>query len=85
MYNEINEFTASVPKNMIRRLEEWPNAQPRYGGVRVHDEFVHINLTFNCKSERLVVYGFGQNLKVAKLSAAKAALQKLECAQSATS
>lgn len=85
MHAEILEFSQNVPKNLLRRLEEWPNAQPRFGNNKFVDQNVHISLTFNCKGEtkRLEVDGFGKNTKDAKMAAAKAALQLLECAQAA--
>lgn len=78
MQQEIHEFIAHVPKQLIRRLYEFPNAQPKFGLAVPFEDFVKINLRFTCKSEVFEVYGFGQNKEDAKRAAAKAALLILE-------
>ncbi|XP_063695845.1 endoribonuclease Dcr-2 [Culicoides brevitarsis] len=79
MQQEICEFMANVPKQIIRRLYEFqPNAQPKFGNATLVDDVVKINLRFVCKNEVIDVYGFGQNKDDAKRAAAKAALQHLE-------
>lgn len=79
MYNEIYKFMSCVPKQLVRRLYEYqPAAYPKFGPVKVHDNFVQLALQYTCKNQVLEVFGFGQNKDDAKKAAAKAALQTLE-------
>lgn len=57
MREEIDEFCNNVPKQLIRRLYEYPNAQPKFGPATPHGDFVKVNLRFSCKNEVLEVYG----------------------------
>lgn len=68
---------ANVPIQVVRRLYEYPNANPEFDAVHVDNEISMIPLRFTCKGEIFVVHGFGTNKDNAKRAAAKLALSKL--------
>lgn len=74
---ELREFSRNVPLNPIRQLFEHKLAKPTFGPPVVDKSQVMVTCQFNCMEKTIKVYGFGNNSKQAKLSAAKHALQKL--------
>lgn len=70
---------ANVPIQMVRRLYEFPNANPEFDDPTVDKELdtVLVNLRFTCNGEIRLVHGFGANKENAKRAAAKLALSKL--------
>lgn len=77
MSNEINEFMRDVPIQVVRRLEEWPGANPSYSPAHVEDDVVVVTVKFTKIDKILSVNGFGKNSDNAKRAAAKHALQLL--------
>ncbi|XP_050314250.1 endoribonuclease Dicer isoform X2 [Anthonomus grandis grandis] len=79
MWREIVQFSANVPKNLIRRLYEYmPNAYPEFGSPeQIDSETVMIPLQFMIEGRRQQVFGFGSNKQLAKKAAAKLALRQL--------
>lgn len=74
---ELREFSRNVPLNPIRQLYEHKLAKPTFGPPVMDKNQVMVTCQFNCMEKTIKVYGFGNNTKQAKLSAAKHALQKL--------
>jgi endoribonuclease Dicer len=77
MRNELDEFSRNVPIQLIRRLFEFPGANPKFDDPVVDDDVVMVALRFTCRNEILKVSGFGQNKSDAQKAAAKVALQHL--------
>ncbi|XP_064536712.1 endoribonuclease Dcr-2 [Drosophila montana] len=74
---ELLEFSRNVPLNPIRQLFEHKLAKPTFGPPIMDNNQVMVTCQFICMDKTIKVYGFGNNGKQAKLSAAKHALQKL--------
>lgn len=77
MQNEIIEFMRDVPIQVVRRLQEWPGANPTYSPAHVADDVVVVTVKFTRVDKILSVNGFGKNSDNAKRAAAKHALQLL--------
>lgn len=77
MQKELNKFMGNVPIQIVRRLYEYPNANPDFDAATVDNEITVVPLRFTCKGEILLVHGFGTNKDNAKRAAAKLALSKL--------
>lgn len=79
MRNELEKFMLNVPKSLVRRLHEFPNANPEFDVPQELEDMnkVMIRLQFTCNGEILSVYGFGDNKANAKRAAAKIALNQL--------
>lgn len=85
MSRELNQFKTNVPKNMIRRLFEYPKANPKFlPAADVGEKLVSVPLEFKCKNVLHTVYGIGMNKSLAKKAATKLALQKLIKAEAAS-
>lgn len=78
MRNELDKFMRDVPIQVVRKLYEFPNANPEFDDPIVDEDVVMIGLRFTCNGEILIVHGFGTNRDNAKRAAAKIALQKLQ-------
>ncbi|XP_030245302.1 endoribonuclease Dicer, partial [Drosophila navojoa] len=74
---ELLEFSRNVPLNPIRQLFEHKLAKPTFSSPVMDNNQVMVTCQFICMEKTIKVYGFGNNGKQAKLSAAKHALQKL--------
>lgn len=74
---ELLEFSRNVPLNPIRQLFEHKLAKPTFSPPIMDNNQVMVTCQFICMDKTIKVYGFGNNGKQAKLSAAKHALQKL--------
>lgn len=74
---ELDKFMANVPIQLVRKLYEYPNANPEFDAPAVDGDVVLVNLRFTCNGEILLVHGFGANKENAKRAAAKLALSKL--------
>ena len=82
MSRELHQFKTNVPKNIIRRLFEYPKACPKFYPTKDHDEdHVVVLVEFRCKNVLTRVHGIGKNKDLAKKAAAKLALQKLKKAE----
>lgn len=77
MQKELNRFMANVPIQIVRRLYEYPNANPEFDAETVDNEITVVPLRFTCKGDIWVVHGIGTNKDNAKRAAAKLALSKL--------
>lgn len=78
MDTDLHKLMNKVPKQIVRRLYEFPNAQPKFfDAEKIDEETVIVPLQFKCKYECTIVYGFGKNKEYARKAAAKLALQKL--------
>lgn len=79
MEKEIHKYMADVPIQMVRRLYEFPNANPEFDAPVVDKDLdrVMVDLRFTCNGERILIHGFGENKDNAKRAAAKLALTKL--------
>lgn len=77
MKNELNAFISKVPIQVVRKLYEYPGANPKFEDAIVNADTVMIAVRFTCKNEVLRVEGFGRNSSDAKRAAAKAAMHKL--------
>lgn len=78
MQKELNKFMHDVPIQIVRKLHEFPNANPEFDEAVVEDDITMVGLRFTCNGEILIVHGFGTNRDNAKRAAAKIALQKLQ-------
>lgn len=78
MQNELDNFMRDVPIQVVRKLHEFPNANPEFDASKVDDDVVMVPLRFTCNGEILKVHGFGSNRANAERAAAKIALQKLQ-------
>lgn len=78
MQKELHRFMRDVPIQVVRKLYEFPNANPEFDDAVVEDDIVMVGLRFTCNGEILLVHGFGSNRDNAKRAAAKIALQKLQ-------
>lgn len=78
MHKELDRFMREVPIQVVRKLHEFPNANPEFDDSVVTDDIVMVGLRFTCNGEILIVHGFGTNRDNAKRAAAKIALQKLQ-------
>lgn len=78
MHKELDKFMANVPIQVVRKLYEFPNANPQFDEARVEDDIVMVPLTFTCNGQILSVYGCSNNKENAKRAAAKLALLKLQ-------
>lgn len=77
--NELHEFMIDVPKQIVRRLFEYPNANPKFFDTQsVSEEMIAVPVEFTCRDQKLVMIGYGKNRELAKKAASKLALQKLE-------
>lgn len=77
MQMELNKFMANVPIPIVRRLYEYPNANPEFDGAIVDNGITFVPLRFTCKGEILKLHGCGKNKDNAKRAASKLALSKL--------
>lgn len=79
MYKELDKFMANVPIQVVRKLYEYPNANPEFDApvVDENNDRTLVSLRFTCNGEILLVHGFGTNKDNAKRAAAKLALLKL--------
>lgn len=81
MKNEILQFMADVPMQIVRRLFEFNkgSAKPRFYKHETiqEDNSVAVPLKFICKGEEKFVVGFGKNKDLARKAAAKRALNDL--------
>lgn len=77
MHNEINEFMRDVPIQVVRRLQEWPGANPTYSPPHIEEDCVVVTVKFTKIDKILAVNGIGKNSDNAKRAAAKHALQLL--------
>lgn len=68
---------ANVPIQLVRRLHEFPNANPEFDQAVIKEDGVVVSLRFTCNGKILHVYGLGPNKENAKRAAAKVALLKL--------
>lgn len=78
MQRELDRFMANVPIQIVRKLHEFPNANPQFDDPHVEEDTVMVTLTFTCNGEIRSVHGFGTNKDNAKRAAAKLALIKLQ-------
>lgn len=78
MQKELDRFMRDVPIQIVRKLHEFPNANPEFDESVTTDDVVMVGLRFTCNGEILIVHGFGTNRDNAKRAAAKIALQKLQ-------
>lgn len=78
MHKELNKFMLNVPIQVVRKLYEYPNANPQFDDPYAEDDVVIVSLTFTCNGEIRSVYGCGTNKENAKRAAAKLALLKLQ-------
>lgn len=80
MRKELDRFMRDVPIQVVRKLHEFPNANPEFDESVTSDEdgIVMVPLRFTCNGEIIMAYGFGLNRDNAKRAAAKIALQKLQ-------
>lgn len=83
MKNEIYDFIANVPKQIVCQLFEWEkgNAEPKFFEAEKVDErivAVGLEVKYRGERERKVFIGFGKNQSAAKKCAAKLALRALK-------
>lgn len=77
--NELHEFMNDVPKQIVRRLFEYPNANPKFFDSQViSEDMMAVPVEFCYRDQKVVVIGYGKNRNLAKKAASKLALQKLE-------
>lgn len=62
------KFMKDVPKQIVRKLYEYPKAEPRFFNAETVEDKVAVPLTFKMKGcpDAQLVIGFGQNKKSAK-------------------
>lgn len=77
MKKEIEAFMNRVPIEIVRKLYEYPGANPKFEDPVVKGDKVMVAVRFTCKNEVLRVHGFGKNSSAAKKAAAKVAMHKL--------
>ncbi|KAG4075988.1 hypothetical protein HA402_003814 [Bradysia odoriphaga] len=77
MQNEIAAFMNRVPIEIVRKLYEYPGANPKFEDAVLNGNKVMVAVRFTCKNEVLRVHGFGKNSTSAKKAAAKVAMHKL--------
>lgn len=77
MQNEIAAFMNKVPIEIVRKLYEYPGANPKFETAVENGNRVMVAVRFTCKNEVLRVHGFGKNSSTAKKAAAKVAMHKL--------
>lgn len=77
MQTEIAAFMSRVPIEIVRKLYEYPGANPKFEDAVVNGDRVMVAVRFTCKNEVLRVHGFGKNSTAAKKAAAKVAMHKL--------
>ncbi|KAL1509005.1 hypothetical protein ABEB36_003814 [Hypothenemus hampei] len=79
MWKEIENFSAKIPRNLVRKLYEWnPNPHPKFGNpVEAGATKVMVPLQFMLNGRPKQVYGVGSNKVMAKKAAAKLALRQL--------
>lgn len=81
MKNEIHQFIADVPKQVVRRLFEFQSgsANPKFfSPVLIPEEgTMAVPLKFTCRGEEKLIVGIGKNKHLAKKAAAKKALIEL--------
>lgn len=81
MKNEIHQFIADVPKQVVRRLFEFQSgsANPTFFEAETIPEegTVAIPLKFKCRGKEKLILGIGKNKHLAKKAAAKKALIEL--------
>lgn len=77
MHVELAKFMEDVPIQLVRRLHEFPSANPEFDAPVVLEGKVMINLQFTCNGVIRVVHGFGDNKANAKKAASKVALLHL--------
>lgn len=78
--NEIHEFIANVPIQIVRRLFEFDQgkAEPKFFKTEVIDnDEVAVPLEINCNGDKRRFLGVGKNRELAKKAAAKIALKVL--------
>ena len=75
--HELEKFVINIPLEVVRRLYEYPNANPKFDDPYVEDDIVMVNVRFTKKRHILQAKGFGENKENAKRAAAKAALHCL--------
>ncbi|KAJ8962251.1 hypothetical protein NQ318_018225 [Aromia moschata] len=79
MWKEIDLFSRNVPKNVVRRLFEWPGTYARFGNVmHTSNNKSMVALRFMLNGREKTVYGCGTNKAMAKKAAAKLALRSLD-------
>ncbi|KAJ8912073.1 hypothetical protein NQ315_000578 [Exocentrus adspersus] len=79
MWKEIDLFSKNVPKNIVRRLFEWPGTYPKFGNIiATENQKCLIPLQFMLNGMQKLVHGCGSNKAMAKRAAAKLALRFLE-------
>ncbi|CAG9823241.1 unnamed protein product [Phaedon cochleariae] len=79
MWKEIDLFSYNVPKNIVRRLLEWPGVHPKFGSLQpISTKKFMIPLSFLVNGAPKVVHGFGNNKIQARKAAAKLALRYLD-------
>lgn len=80
MKKELDKFIQNVPKQLVRQLYEFPNANPKFDDPDINQEkgTVRVQLRFTCKGREVSVYGCSTNTKNAKQAAAKMALTRLK-------
>lgn len=76
MEKELDKFMENVPKDIVRQLYEFPNANPKFDDrvIDKEQDTVTVNVLFTHKEERKMVSGRSTNKKNAKRAAAKMAL-----------
>lgn len=77
MHKELAKFMEDVPIQLVRRLYEFPSANPEFDEPVVSEGKVMVNLQFTCNGAIRVVHGFGDNKTNAKKAASKVALLHL--------
>lgn len=77
MKKELDKFMADVPIQLVRKLFEYPNANPKFELLSVEEDRISVKLHFCCNGEIMGVQGRGVNRKYAERAAAKLALTKL--------
>ncbi|CAH1110958.1 unnamed protein product [Psylliodes chrysocephalus] len=79
MWKEIDLFSTNVPMNVVRKIFEWPGAQPKFGKpCHTVNNRTMIALQFMLDRIPTSVHGFGTNKVTAKKAAAKLALHILD-------
>jgi endoribonuclease Dicer len=82
MRNEIHQFIADVPKQVVRRLFEFQSgsANPKFFNSEPipGENTVAVPLKFTCRGDEKLIVGIGKNKHLAKKAAAKKALIELE-------
>lgn len=82
MKDELSQFMAEVPKQIVRRLYEFNkgSANPRFfEAVSIpEDGSLAVPLKITCKGEEKLLLGIGKNKGLARKAAAKCALNELQ-------